>query len=90
MNAWNSSMNSFDYIVGTLSNSLVRPKITKEQYNEWKKQYVFDALRDYRLGQSFCEYFGISNASPLYHFKSNSFCEQWIFDNYIQDEKEVC
>lgn len=83
-------MNSFDYIVGTLSNSLVRPKITKEQYDEWKKQYVFDALRDCRLGQSFCEYFGISNASPLYHFKSNSFCEQWISDNYIEHEKEVC
>lgn len=83
-------MNSFDYIVGTISNSLVRPRITKEQYDEWKKQFVFDALRDYRLGQSFCEYFGISNASPLYHFKSNSFCEQWIFDNYIEHEKEVC
>lgn len=82
-------MNSFDYIVGTLSNSLVRPKITKEQYNEWKKHYVFDALKGYRLGQSFCEYFGITNASPLYHFKSNSFCEQWIFDNYIEDEKEI-
>jgi len=83
-------MNSFNYIVDTLSNKFERPKFTKQQYNDWKRHYVLDALKGYRLGQSFCEYFGISNASPLYHFKSNSFCEQWISDNYIEHEKEVC
>lgn len=83
-------MNSFDHIVGTLSNPPGNITVTIEQYNKWKEHYVFDALRGYRLGQSFCEYFGISNASPLYHFKTNSFCEQWIHDNYIQDEKEIC
>lgn len=83
-------MNSFNYIVSTLDGSYKHITVTEEQYNEWKKHYVIDALKGYRLGQSFCEYFYISNASPLYHFKSNSFCEQWIFDNYIKDEKEIC
>lgn len=82
-------MNSFDQVVDLLSGK-GRITVTKQQYDEWEKYYVFDALKGYRLGQSFCEYFGISNASPLYHFKSNSFCEQWIFDNYIQNEKEIC
>lgn len=83
-------MNSFDCIVNLLTNKSSNTTVTQEQYSEWKRHYVFDALKGHRLGQSFCEYFGISNASPLYHFKSNSFCEQWIHDNYIEDEKEVC
>ncbi len=72
-----------------ISKSLSEPnpvvvKITSEQYLEWKKQWVFDALKDYRLGQSFCEYFGISNASPLYYFRDNNFSNVWIHDNYLQ------
>lgn len=64
--------------------------ITPEQYEEFKYYYILDVLKGWRYGQSFCERFGISNASPLYHFKSQELCERWIQDNYlVKDETEV-
>ena len=30
-------------------------------YEQWKKQYTWDALHDLRYGQSFCNYFGITD-----------------------------
>ena len=58
-------------------------KITVEQYEDFKKQWLFDALSGKRYGQSFCDYFGISNATPLYHFRDTWICERWIADNYL-------
>lgn len=84
MNVWSSLMNSFNYLVSALDGSYKHMVVTEKEYLEWKKYYVVDALKGYRLGQSFCEYFGISNASPLYHFRDNIFCERWIKDNYLE------
>lgn len=77
-------MNSFDSLVNTLSGNFHRITVTKEQYEQWKRHYVVDVIKGVRLGQSFCEFHGIGNASPLYHFKSNNFCEQWIHDYYLE------
>lgn len=57
--------------------------ITWQEYEQWEKTYIIDALADKRLGQSFCEYFNIGNATPLYHFKDNRFSERWIKDQYL-------
>ena len=64
--------------------------ITQEQYEQFQYYYVMDALKGWRYGQAFCERFGISNASPLYHFKSRDISERWIQDNYlVKDETKV-
>lgn len=78
-------MNAFDNIINYAGNkdAINKKKISASEYHEWKKQWIFDALKDYRLGQSFCEYFDISNASPLYYFRSNNLSDQWIRDNYL-------
>ena len=57
--------------------------ITPEQYSDFKKQWLFDAISGKRYGQAFCDYFGISNATPLYHFRDTAICERWIEDNYL-------
>ena len=57
--------------------------VTQEQYEQFQYYYVMDALKGWRYGQAFCERFGISNASPLYHFKSRDICDRWIHDNYL-------
>ena len=57
--------------------------ITQEQYEEFQYYWILDALKGWRYGQAFCERFGISNASPLYHFKGREIAERWIRDNYI-------
>jgi hypothetical protein len=64
-------------------------RITQSQYDEFMRHYVIDALAGKRLGQSFCERHGITNASPLYHFRDNNLCERWIRDNYITPSDEA-
>lgn len=72
-------------IVDYLENkeSAITFRITQSQYDEFMRHYVMDAIAGKRLGQSFCERHGISNASPLYHFRDNNISERWIRDNYI-------
>jgi hypothetical protein len=61
-----------------------RPYITREQYEEFKHQYIFDVLKDLRYGQAFCNYFNIQNGTPLFYFRDMATCERWIEDNYIR------
>lgn len=64
--------------------------ITQEQYEQFEYYYIMDALKGWRYGQAFCERFGISNASPLYHFKGRDISERWIRDNYlVKDETKI-
>ena len=35
--------------------------IPRRDYEQWKKQYTWDALHNLRYGQSFCNYFGITD-----------------------------
>jgi hypothetical protein len=79
MTAFESMANSLMNIDSTFTTCIV----TRQEYEQWEKTYLIDALAGKRLGQSFCEYFSIGNASPLYHFKDNRFSERWIKDQYL-------
>jgi len=57
--------------------------ITQEQYEEFQYYWILDALKGWRYGQAFCERFHISNASPLYHFKTHEVADHWIRTNYL-------
>lgn len=57
--------------------------ITQEQFAEFEQYLIWDLVGGLRYGQAFCERFGISNASPLYHFKGREISERWIRDNYL-------
>ena len=57
--------------------------ITQEQYEEFEQYLAWDLLSGMRFGQAFCERFGISNASPLYHFRGREVSERWIRENYL-------
>ena len=35
--------------------------IPRSDYEQWRKQYTWDALNDLRYGQSFCNHFGITD-----------------------------
>jgi hypothetical protein len=64
--------------------------ITPEQYQEFEQYLILDLLAGKRFGQAFCERFGISNASPLYHFHGREISERWIRDNYlVKNETEI-
>jgi hypothetical protein len=86
---FNDELSTVYYVPGTHEKNLYNT-ITQEQYEQFQYYYVMDALKGWRYGQAFCERFGISNASPLYHFKGRDISERWIRDNYlVKDETKV-
>ena len=57
-------MNAFDYMAETLTCEPFKDtdaikKVSKENYELFLKEVVFDKLAGKRLGQAFCERFGI-------------------------------
>jgi hypothetical protein len=53
-------------------------RITREQFDEWQRQASFDIMKGARYGQSFCNYFGITDNILYYEFS-------WLnADEYIR------
>ena len=74
----------------TLEQKQLYNTITQAQYEQFQYYWIIDALKGWRYGQAFCERFGISNASPLYHFRGQEISERWIRDNYlVKNETEI-
>ena len=40
--------------------------IPRSDYEQWRKQFTWDALKNHRYGQSFCNYFGITDHRIFY------------------------
>lgn len=58
-------------------------KITESQFNKWQKQLSFDLLQGMRYGQSFCNYFGITDNILYYEFSWLN-AEEYIKRTYIE------
>ncbi|CAB4137272.1 hypothetical protein UFOVP328_14 [uncultured Caudovirales phage] len=61
-------------------------KITKTQYEDWKKQFTADALLGLRYGQSFCNTFGITD-NLLFFTREIDWCQKYIEDQYLERRK---
>jgi hypothetical protein len=70
-------------LVELVDGSKLYHTITDSQYEDFKKQWTFDAIAGKRYGQAFCDYFNIASTTPLYHFRDTWLCEHWIKDNYL-------
>lgn len=57
-------------------------KINLTQYDQWQQQVVFDQLKGLRYGQSFCNYFGITD-NILYFEHSWINADQYIRKTYF-------
>lgn len=74
----------FDHII---RNSNVSPtpspsSIPKDKYKQWQKEYTFDALRNRRYGESFCQAFNIVD-NRLYYDSNQQRCDQLIRREWI-------
>ena len=58
-------------------------QITEQQFNEWQKQVSFDLVKGLRYGQSFCNYFGITDNILYYEFSWLN-AEDYIRRQYIE------
>lgn len=57
-------------------------KVSKQDYEQWARGFVFDGLRDLRYGQSFCNRFGISD-NILYYARTFEEADRYIQKNYL-------
>jgi hypothetical protein len=77
-----------DRIVGILEemDRSQRPKrkITQDQYDQWRRGFVFDGLRHQRYGQSFCNHFDIQDNFLFYTIRTVSEADDYISQNYIR------
>ena len=80
-----SGQQVFDQIV-TLTHQPdeLRYRINHDDYDQWKKDYIWEALHGIRYGQSFCNHFGITD--NLLYFTSNDtqWCDKYIKKTYLE------
>jgi hypothetical protein len=63
--------------------STAQEELTKESFQRWDQEFVFDALKAQRYGQSFCNYFGITD-HILFYTRDMEKCKQMIRKRYLR------
>ena len=56
--------------------------LTQESFDRWDHAYIFDAMRDLRYGQSFCNHFGITD-NHVYYERNIEKCRTMIKQRYL-------
>jgi hypothetical protein len=56
--------------------------ISQEEYDQWKQQYLFRALKGCTVGRDFCDHFGIQDY--ILYFSSADEADTYIKRVYIQ------
>ena len=74
--SWQFDGTSFNKLEGYKS-------VSPEEYANWKKQFTADALLGLRYGQSFCNFFSITD-NLLYFTREVDWCDTYIKDKYIE------
>lgn len=79
----------FERMMNEVINNPSRPplapnlRITEEQFTQWQKQLTFDLVKGLRYGQSFCNYFNITDNILYYEFSWLN-AEEYIRRAYIE------
>ena len=60
-----------------------RKSVTREQYAQWTRGFVFEAMRNLSYGQSFCNHFGIHD-NILYYATTMADADAYIRKNYVR------
>lgn len=79
-----SSHQVFDQLVASQHSNMTANTgriITTAEWHEWQQQVVLDILQGQRYGQSFCNYFGITD-NILYYERSQVDADRYIGFNY--------
>jgi hypothetical protein len=53
-------------VIHTRDHTATSNTISMDSYLDWQKEYTFDALRDFRYGQSFCNRFNVQDNRIFY------------------------
>ncbi len=61
-----SFKHSVDELILALHGRTARQTLTPATYQQWDREFIFDAMRDLRYGQAFCNEFGITDNHLFY------------------------
>jgi len=61
----------------------VHSPISTEDYEQWKKDYIWEALHGIRYGQSFCNHFGITDNHLYYGTGGIEWADKYIRKTYL-------
>ena len=57
--------------------------ITQEDYEQWRHDYIWEALHGIRYGQSFCNRFGITDNHLYYGTNGLEWSDKYIRKTYL-------
>ena len=57
--------------------------INRGDYEQWKKDFIWEALHGIRYGQSFCNHFGITDNHLYYGTNSLEWSDNYIRKTYL-------
>ena len=60
-----------------------RRLLTEEDYEQWRHDYIWEALHGMRYGQSFCNRFGVKDNNLYYSPGDIDWCDKYIRKNYL-------
>ena len=58
-------------------------KIDPEEYEQWRRDFIWEALHGMRYGQSFCNRFGLHDNHLFYNTGSVEWADKYIRETYI-------
>ena len=61
----------------------VNPVITQEDYEQWQRDYIWEALHGIRYGQSFCNHFRITDNHLYYGTNGLEWSDKYIRKTYL-------
>jgi hypothetical protein len=65
------------------SSRINRAIIAHEDYEQWRHDYIWEALHGIRYGQSFCNHFGITDNHLYYGTNSLEWSDNYIRKTYL-------
>ena len=76
-------MNAFNHMASFL-NRTTNKLISKQEYEVFCKEYIFDQIKGKRFGQAFCERFDIVNDMVMQLLIDEDIAREMIEENYIK------
>jgi len=61
----------------------VHAPVAQEDYELWRRDFIWEALHGQRYGQSFCNRFGITDNHLYYTNRDIAWCDEYIRKNYL-------
>ena len=58
--------------------------ISQEDYDQWRQDFIWEALHGQRYGQSFCNRFGVTDNHLYYAPGDIEWCDKYIRKHYVE------